>query len=174
MTESIKSKSNEKLSRRNILKTGAAAGLATVAGIAAPSSAIAETASESSLKAPRNAFDLDVLADTSKLDVLPSPTFAGQGPFYIPGVIYEPGTTNEIGKFHCWGFFIDNGAVGVVSQEFDLTGLGKIQVQGIEDEGARAVTGGTGNFRNVRGEMTGADLSNFPAFTATFRLLGAG
>ncbi len=41
----------------------------------------------------------------------------------------------------------------------------------VEADGPRAVTGGTGEFRNVRGEMTGADLSNFPNFTVTFKLI---
>ncbi len=64
----------------------------------------------------------------------------------------------------------------VVSQEYDLDGRGKIQVQGVEDEGPRAVTGGTGDFRNVRGEATGFDLSDLLAggeFIATFKLTGA-
>ncbi len=122
----------------------------------------------------RNLLLLDVVADVGQLDVIPSPSFAGQGPFYVPGTIFASGTDEVVGEFHCWGFFIQGGAIGVVSQEFDLFGRGKIQVQGIEDEGPRAVTGGTGDFRNVRGEMTGADLSNFPAFTVAFQLLGAG
>ena len=50
---------------------------------------------------------------------------------------------------------------------------GKIQTQGVQDEGPRAVVGGTGEFRNVRGEATGADLSEFPFFTITFKLIGA-
>ncbi len=72
------------------------------------------------------------------------------------------------------GFFYDGGASGVVCQEYDLTDRGKIQVQGVEDDGPRAVTGGTGEFINVRGEMTGSNLSTaFPNFTVTFRLIGA-
>jgi len=61
----------------------------------------------------------------------------------------------------------------VMLRVFNLDGRGKIQVQGVEDEGPRAVTGGTGEFRNVRGEMTGSDLSNFPDFSVTFKLIGA-
>ena len=58
-----------------------------------------------------------------------------------------------------------------------LFGRGKIQVQGIEDGSPRAITGGTGEFVNVRGEMTeptdnGAIFR--PEFTVTFKLLGAG
>ena len=94
------------------------------------------------------------------------------GPFFISGLIFAPGTVvDPIGKFLCWGYFGEEGAVAVVSQEFDLDGRGKIQVQGVEDEGLRAVTGGTGDFRNVRGEadvvMTGP-LN----FTSSFRLIG--
>ena len=124
---------------------------------------------------------LDVRADTSVFDaVFTDPEItAGTGcQFYVPGVIYEAGTDNPIGTFHCWGWDVlcdggIGGAAVVVSQEFNLDGRGKIQVQGIEDGGPRAVTGGTGQFRNVRGEMTGADLSAFPDFTVTFKLIGA-
>ena len=78
-----------------------------------------------------------------------------------------------MGSFHCWGFFFEpEGAIGVVSQEYSLNDRGKIQVQGVEDEGPRAVTGGTGDFRNTRGQMTGADLASFPDFTVTFDLIG--
>ena len=121
-----------------------------------------------------NRMVLDVEADTNTLNVVDTfPAFPGEGPFYIGGTILAPGTTTVIGDFHCWGFFIQSGDVAVVSQEYHLFGRGKIQVQGVEDEGPRAVTGGTGDFRNVRGEMTGADLSAFPDFTVTFRLIGA-
>ena len=120
---------------------------------------------------------LDVKADVGAFDA----AFAGIGTgcaFYVPGVIFEAGTDNPIGTFHCWGWdaLCDGGIGGaavVVSQEFNLDGRGKIQVQGVEDEGPRAVTGGTGQYRNVRGEMTGADLSGFPDFTVTFKLIGA-
>ena len=94
------------------------------------------------------------------------------GPFFISGPIFAPGTVvDPIGKFLCWGYFGEEGAVVVVSQEFDLDGRGKIQVQGVEDEGPRAVTGGTGDFRNVRGE---ADVvfTGPLNFTSSFRLIG--
>jgi hypothetical protein len=154
----------ERVSRRTLLKTGAAsaaamAGLATLTGISA---------------AKGSELNLRVLADPTLLDLISSPVDPNQGPFYIPGEIFDMGTGDSIGIFHCWGFFAAGGAIGVVSQEYDLTGRGKIQVQGVEDEGPRAVTGGTGDYRNVRGEMTGADLSNFPDFTVTFNLIGAG
>ena len=116
---------------------------------------------------------LRVVADPGAFSIAPgAPT---GGAFYIPGIVYEAGTLNQIGTFHCWGWDVDGfGTSGVlVSQEYNLDGRGKIQVQGVEDGGPRAVTGGTGQFRNVRGEMTGADLSAFPDFTATFKLIGA-
>jgi hypothetical protein len=134
---------------------------------------ILSLASSSPSAGKSNKMVLDVLADPGQLDLIESGAFPGQGPFYIPGTIFRPGTSQVIGEFHCWGFFIQGGALAVVAQEFHLFGRGKIQVQGVEDEGPRAVTGGTGDFLNVRGEMTGADLSNFPDFRVTFRLLGA-
>jgi len=104
--------------------------------------------------------------------------------FYVSGDIckekslMDPGTglptsCTSIGVFYCWGW--DNGSgLAVVSQEYGIDGLGKIQVQGVEDEGPRAVTGGTGKFRNVRGQATEFDFSEFfvtGRFVATFELV---
>ena len=100
--------------------------------------------------------------------------------FYVRGNICQElvpvGTCNSIGTFHCWGWLFDASdaaSSAVVAQEFNLDGRGKIQVQGVEDGGPRAVTGGTGDFRNVRGEATEFDFSNFLSdgeFTGTFKL----
>ena len=110
-----------------------------------------------------------VVADPSTLDVVPT---VGGGPFYVGGILEDPDTGEQIGLFHCWGFFFDGGAQGVVNQEYDFTGRGKIILTGVEDEGPRAITGGTGRFRNARGEAVGIDLSNFPVFPVTFDLAG--
>ncbi len=104
--------------------------------------------------------------------------------FYVSGAICEDpelgASCDPIGTFHCWGWMVDSspmsGAPVLVSQEFDLFGRGKIQTQGVEDEGPRAVVGGTGDFRNVRGEATGFDFSrlgDLGEFTGTFELIGA-
>ncbi len=102
-------------------------------------------------------------------------------PFYISGDICKETTLTgasspctPIGVFHCWGWD-DGKGLAVVAQEYDIWGKGKIQVQGVEDEGPRAVTGGTGKYREVRGEATGFDLSEFfdtGRFTANFKLKG--
>ena len=106
--------------------------------------------------------------------------------FFVRGKICddpEPGAPcdSTIGTFYCWGWQSDPGdvdprpQVSVVSQEFDIDDRGKIQTQGVEAFGAdseRAVVGGTGDFRNVRGEVTGVDIT-FPEFVATFELIGA-
>lgn len=115
---------------------------------------------------------LDVKADPVSEDIALGETGCA---FYISGEIFEHDTATKIGTFHCWGWDVlcDGLTTVVVSQEYDLDGRGKIQVQGVEDEGLRAITGGTGDFRNARGEMRGADLSAFPEFTVTFRLIGA-
>ncbi len=113
----------------------------------------------------------------------PAPDGPG-GAFYVSGDICAEldllGDCTPIGKFRCWGWLIGNDeGPSVVSQEFDLFDRGKIQVQGLEDEGPRAVVGGTGDFRNVRGEATGFDFSQFALptfngeFIVTFKLHGA-
>jgi hypothetical protein len=102
--------------------------------------------------------------------------------FYVSGDICAElvllGDCTPIGTFHCWGWLVGpTQEVALVSQEFDIDGRGKIQVQGVEDDGPRAIVGGTGQFRNVRGEATGFDLSEFMGtgqgeFIATFELIG--
>ena len=123
------------------------------------------------LEANDRGLTVIVVADPTLLDIVQ--TVHG-GPFYVPGVLEDPDTGEEIGLFHCWGFFFDGGALGVVNQEYDLTGRGKIILTGVEDNSPRAITGGTGDFKNVRGQATGIDLSNFPVFPVTFELIGAG
>ncbi len=107
-------------------------------------------------------------------------TAVGGAAFYVSGDICEEpdlfDDCNVIGKFHCWGWLIAGGGGAVVSQEYELFDRGKIQLQGVEDGGPRAVVGGTGDFRNVRGEATGFNLSDLFAggeFIATFKLIGA-
>ncbi len=121
--------------------------------------------------------DTDTFDD---FDVTHNGTLQNGVAFYVSGdicaelVLSDPCT--PIGKFHCWGWLIGpNQLVGPVSQEYHLFDRGKIQVQGIEDDGPRAVVGGTGEFRNVRGEVTGFDFSEFGdtgEFIATFKLIG--
>ena len=114
---------------------------------------------------------LDVKPDGGTFSIVADGT--GGGPFYISGPIFASGTVvDPIGKFLCWGYFGEGGAVVVVSQEFDLDGRGKIQVQGVEDEGPRAVTGGTGDFANLRGAANVEFTSQFN-FTIRFALTGA-
>jgi len=63
-----------------------------------------------------------------------------------------------------------------VSQEFNLTNRGKILIAGVEGDDPRAVTGGTGDFANARGEGI-PDVSGFLTeaffFTIDFSLTGA-
>ena len=118
-------------------------------------------------------FTLRVLADFSSFDVTPGAAGGGV-PFYVAGAICADTTIGDpcapIGDFHCWGWIPPSG-VGLVSQEYHLFGRGKIQTQGLEDEGPRAVVGGTGDFSEVSGEATSVDLSPFPPeFTITFDL----
>ena len=114
---------------------------------------------------------LDVVPNGGDFSMVSDPDDASQGPFYVSGTVFAHGSNVAIGEFHCWGYFAQGGAVVVVSQEFNLNGRGKIQLQGIEDDGPRAVVGGTGDFRNVRGEAEVEFTAT--GFTAAFRLIGA-
>ena len=127
-------------------------------------------------------LELRVKLDLTSFDVAVGDFVGTGGAFYVRGNICKElgpvGTCVPIGTFHCWGWLFDASdpaSSAVVSQEFNLDGRGKIQVQGVEDGGPRAVTGGTGDFKNVRGEATGFDFSNFLSdgeFTGTFKLIG--
>ena len=117
-------------------------------------------------------FSLDVEPDFTNTFSMVEDEMTGNGPFYVSGPIFAPGTTTVIGKFLCWGYFGEAGAVVVVSQEFDLFERGKIQTQGVEDGGPRAVVGGTGDFANVRGQATRVDFDN-GNFTIRFSLTGS-
>ncbi len=114
---------------------------------------------------------LDVEADGTAFSFVAGDNGGGQ--FFIPGVIFEPGTANVVGTFLCWGWASAGGPI-LVNQEFDIDGCGKIQTQGVEDGGPRAVVGGTGEFANVRGEATGFDVTDAPAdVVGTFKLIAS-
>ena len=95
------------------------------------------------------------------------PALAGGVTFNIVGTIEGGGT------FRCWGW-IDVDGVGSVSQVYNIPGRGTIMTQGIEGD-FLAVTGGTGDFSNVRGEALQVFI-NFPIifdFNIEFDLKGA-
>ena len=128
--------------------------------------------------------ELVLLVDTHVFADFDTGASGGPGagfPFYVSGDICQetiltgaPSACTPIGVFRCWGWD-DGKGLAVVAQEYDILGEGKIQVQGVEDEGPRAVTGGTGKYREVRGEATGFDFSELfvtGRFTANFKLKG--
>ncbi len=90
------------------------------------------------------------------------------GPFNVEG-----DTGSGAGTFQCWGWIFADGSANV-SQVFFISGRGSIMTQGIEG-GLLAVTGGTGDFSNVRGEALQVFI-NFPIifdFNIEFDLKGA-
>jgi hypothetical protein len=162
--------------RRELLKKTAIGGGLVVAALAAPG--LTGTAEAKGGKS----FNLDVDVDESSF-VSPTDVPGGTGPFYVGGTIFRHGhPAPSIGTFHCWGFITTTG-VGVVDQEFDIDGRGKILISGVESDAPRGVTGGTGDFANARGEGTNIEFldvgSNEPEggdpfdFTIDFNLTGA-
>ncbi len=85
---------------------------------------------------------LNVDVDEDSFDFVESPS--GAVSFNVVG------SFGDGGIFRCWGW-IDVDGFGSVSQVFNVPGRGEIMTQGLEG-GLLAVTGGTGDFRNVRGE----------------------
>ena len=110
-------------------------------------------------------FTLAVDVDEASFDDAPPGPLGGFS-FYVGGDFADGGT------FNCWGW-IDGAGVGNVSQVFNIPGRGMIMTQGIEG-GVLAVTGGTGDFRNVRGEGDQVFNGNGFDFDIAFDLLGAG
>ena len=120
---------------------------------------------------------LRVVADLGTLDIIKK-----KGPgatFYVTGDICADPTAGAactaVGKFDCWGWMVGDAAgTVVVAQEWNIFDRGKIALQGVEDAGPRPITGGTGEFKNARGEAKGFDFANFPPeFIGEFKVIGA-
>jgi len=93
------------------------------------------------------------------------PAPGSAGPFNAEGTI----VSESPGSFQCWGWVLTTGATNV-SQVYNIYGRGAIMTQGQED-GLLAVVGGTGDFRNVRGE--GLQVFTATGFNIEFHLRGA-
>ncbi len=92
----------------------------------------------------------------------------------FPGAFNVEGDTGSGAKtFQCWGWIFEDGETTNVSQVFNIAGRGAIMTQG-QEGGFLAVVGGTGDFRNVRGEGNQVFTGNGFDFTITFNLTGAG
>ncbi len=115
---------------------------------------------------------LEIDADEFSFDAIPSP--GGQLAFHIKGTIVDGGP--PIGTFRCWGWVNDDGFTNV-NQIYSIDGRGAIMTQGVEfGPPSIAVTGGTGDFRNVRGEGFFGDAANpnsISDFSIEFKLRGA-
>lgn len=151
--------------RRTLIKKagvfGAAAAVVGAAGTAVTTPASAATRGKSiNLDIDTNGF-----GDFQQVD-----NGGGTGPFYVSGEILRPDTVTTIGTFHCWGWIRSPDGLGVVNQEFEIDGRGKILISGVESDAPRAVSGGTGDFANARGEGI-PDLSIFDFMnTGQFRI----
>lgn len=171
----------QNVSRRRLLGLGASGGSAALAAVV-----IGKGLKPGAAEAHGGHLTVEVVPDLSSFDTIRGvapgdavPT----GSFYVEGSIYpngtldasgDPGGASPIGTFRCWGWIFDGSTgLGAVSQAYELDGRGDIQVQGLEDD-TRAVVGGTGDFRNVRGEGSFQTIN--PAnltFRAFFSLLGS-
>ncbi len=165
----------EGLERRELFKRSAIGGGLVVAALAAPGLTGVARAQNGKLEGSESVvLDIDThgFADFESTNAE-----AGLGAFYVSGDILAEGTIEPvIGVFHCWGYLRAADGLGVVNQEFDLPGRGKILIAGVESDVPRGVTGGTGDFANARGEglpdIATFDFLNTGKFRISFGLNG--
>ena len=96
------------------------------------------------------------------------PALGVQGAFNVEG-----DTGSGVRTFQCWGWIFEDGATTNVSQVFNIAGRGAIMTMG-QEGGFLAVVGGTGDFRNVRGEALQTFTGSGFDFTLDLNLTGAG
>ena len=97
-----------------------------------------------------NMLTVVLVPDNGTFDIIASP--GGGGPFYIGGSLFDLDTGAELGEFQCWGWFFTADR-RMVTQEYNLGDRGTILVAGEELLNPLAILGGTGDFKNARGQM---------------------
>jgi hypothetical protein len=126
--------------------------------------AISLLSASSFVSADNNTLLLDVDVDEASFDAIIA--LGGGETFNVVGTFGDGGT------FRCWGW-IDGDGAGSVSQVFNIPGRGAIMTQGIEG-GFLAITGGTGDFSNLRGDALQTFTGDGFNFTIEFEVKGAG
>lgn len=162
----------QKISRRRMLGLAIGTGI-VVAGAAVGQSGKAKAHSQLTVEVAPNL--LDTMREPAEGDVVPTGPFYSEGPIYPEGTLDEEGVAPEeaqaIGTFRCWGWFWDGSGTfpsGSANQSYEFDGLGEIQAQG-QDMFTKAVTGGSGAFRDISGELIHEDINVENAtFRATF------
>ena len=120
------------------------------------------------VSAGKNTLLLDVDVDETSFNSISAPPH-NHGEAVTFNVV---GTFGDGGTFRCWGWMDEDGA-GSVSQVFNIPGRGAIMTQGIEG-GLLAITGGTGDFNNLRGDALQIFTGDGFNFTIEFEGKGAG
>ena len=116
-----------------------------------------------------NVLTVSLVVDGGSFDLVPSP--GGGGPFYIGGTLFDADTQEELGEFQCWGWFF-TAERRMVTQEYNLGDRGTIILVGEELLNPLAIVGGTGDFKNARGEMN-IEFTE-AGILVHFTLIGAG
>ena len=117
-----------------------------------------------------NVLTVLLVPDGLTFDQVESPGGSGHGPFYIGGTIFDLDGV-ELGEFQCWGWFFTESR-RTVTQEWNLGDRGTILVAGEELVNPLGITGGTGDFSNVRGQMEFVEFSA-AGVLSQFTLIGA-
>ncbi len=173
----------EPVSRRSLLGKGSAAmaGAVLAAGLTAGAAG-----AQSQATTAKRTRTYEIAPDVNSLNfVLGRATGAqySNGPFYLEGGLFRKGGVSAIGvpipqavragTWRCWGWVYDARALFALSHQwFQIDGEGDIHTLG-QFQGTRlAVAGGTGAYRDARGEgaVLGISPSNF-SFRVIFTLI---
>ncbi|MFL6276423.1 MAG: hypothetical protein ACJ74G_14630 [Blastocatellia bacterium] len=110
----------------------------------------------------------------------PTGPFCMQGEVFFKGMLDENGNPSEdytsVGEWTCWGWMMKSDGYAAANDSYDLLPLGgRLELQGHIGDTARSIVGGTGIFKDARGEVSfkaldepaGAFLVTFEFFSST-------
>jgi hypothetical protein len=162
----------ERVSRRKILAAGTSAAVASA--LVGASTAAAQVRSTRPPGQPlmqwleRYALSLNLQASDA-LRTPSSPTVAPTGPAYFTGTIWDDGGVGPDGtpvqgaiqrgvyRAFAWVYVPGAAPQFTAIHSFDLFGRGQITASGVTDISV-AITGGTGEFQGIRGEIRAANI----------------
>lgn len=151
----------EKVSRRGLMATGAAA---TVASAIVGSTSVFAQAGQAEIAKWLISFEFTFDPRTIDQGGTGAVTTPTAGPVYVAGPIYTTGSLNadgtpkgdakQRGNHRFFGWLFDPASMSVVgTHTFDIAGRGKLVVVGSSDGLTGAISGGTGEFKFAKGEF---------------------
>lgn len=104
----------------------------------------------------------------------PTGPFCMEGEVSAKGLLDENGNASEdyrpVGEWTCWGWMMKSDGYAAANDSYDVLPLGgRLELQGHVGDTSRSIVGGTGIFKDARGEATFKALDEpAGAFLVTF------